>query len=360
MTESKNAVKIGCVLPTSGFESQHAVSQLQAVKLALEENLPKLNLPYEVELVIEDDEVNPDKAIEIARKLVADEDVLAVVGPMNSDTNFAAGPLFNEGGLAHIATAASNPTLTQQAWSTFFRVVINDIYHYRDAARYAVEILGKRRISVVNDGSTFTRPMAEGFRDVAQELGAEIPTFVSVVRGKDDYSEAAQQLAAVESDVIFFVVIEKVAVIIAKQVREAGVTVPFFATDGLKPFPYFATWDYQVDGPYYTNVCADPKIKERAGAMVERYVDRYSEEPTVYMVEAYDAANIILNALKQTGTERPNRAQVLEKIAATKDFEGLSNMISFDKHGDILSPEVGIYKVEDKSLKFIGFTKNLL
>lgn len=360
MSRTNHKVKIGCVLPTSGFESRHAISQLQAVKLAVEEILPALELPFEVELVVEDDEVKPDKAIAIAQKLVADEDVVAVVGPMNSDTNLAAGPVFNEGGLAHMATAASNPTLTQRGWRTFFRVVTSDIPHYRDAARFAVQKLGARRISVVNDGSNFTRPMAEGFRDVALELGAEIPVFVGVQRGKDDYSDAVQQLAAVETDLIFFVVIEKVAVIIARQLREASVMTTFFATDGLKPFPYFATWDYDVEGPYYTNVCADPKVKKKAGEMVERYVKRYGEEPTVYMVEAYDAAQIALASLKNTRSDRPTRAQVLEQIAATRDFPGLSGTLTFDQNGDILNPEIGIYKVEGRELKFLGFTKDLL
>lgn len=360
MSKPNHKVKIGCVLPTSGFESRHAITQLQAVKLAMEETLPELELPFEVELVTEDDEVKPDKAIAIARKLVADAEVVAVVGPMNSDTNLAAGPIFQEGGLAHIATAASNPTLSQRGWRTFFRVVTGDIPHYRDAARFAVQKLGARRISVVNDGSNFTRPMAEGFRDVALELGAEIPVFVGVQRGQDDYSEAVQQLAPVKSDLVFFVVIEKVAVIIARQLREAGVMTPFFATDGLKPFPYFATWDYDVDGPYYTNVCTDPKVKEKAGEMVERYTKRYGEEPTIYTAEAYDAAKIVLTALKNTKSDHPTRVQVLEQIAATQNFPGLSGTLTFDQNGDILNPEIGIYKVEGRQLKFLGFTKDLL
>lgn len=360
MSESQKKVKIGCILPTSGFESRHAVSQLLAVQLAFEETLPRLNLPYKVELVVEDDEVKPDKAAAIARKLVADEDVVAVVGPMNTDSNLAAVPIFHEGGLANIATAASNPTLTQRGWHTFFRVVASDTHHYRDAAKFAVQTLGARRISVVNDGSNFTRPMAEGFRDAAVKLGAEIPAFVGVQRGKDDYSDAVKVLAGVETDLIFFVVIELVAVIIARQLRETGVMTTFFATDGLKPFPYFATWDYDVEGPYYTNVCADPKVKKKAGEMVTRYIKRYGEEPTVYMVEAYDAANIILSALKNTEAATPSRAQVLAQIAATQNFSGLSGTITFDPHGDIVNPEIGIYKVEAKELKFLGFTKDLM
>jgi branched-chain amino acid transport system substrate-binding protein len=360
MSENKKAVKIGCILPLGGFESTHARSQLLAVELAFEEMQQKLNLPYEVELVVRDDEVNTEKAKTFAEEFVAGDDVVAVVGPMNSDTNLAAGAIFDHGGLVHIATAASNPTLTQRGWRTFFRVVCSDIHHYRDAAYFAVQHLGARRIAVVNDGSTFTRPMAEGFRDVAVELGAEIPAFVNVQRGKDDYSDAVEALTGLDYDMIFFVVIEDVARILAPQLREAGVTVPFFATDGLKPLPYFATPDYDVDGPYYTNVCADPAVREEAGAMVRRYVKRFGETPTVYMAEAYDAASILLHALASLGDETPTRVAVLEAVARTTAFPGTSGNITFDENGDISEPAIGIYKYEDGDLTFLGFTKDLL
>jgi branched-chain amino acid transport system substrate-binding protein len=354
-------IKIGCVLPLSGPESRHARAQLLAVKLAFEEIEPQLDLPFGVELVIGDDEFDSEVAADIARAWASDENMLGVVGPMNSKTSLTVAPIFSEAGLVHIATAASNPTLTRRGWETFFRVVVNDVHHYRAAARFAVEGLKASRISVVYAaGGTFSGPMAEGFRDVALDLGAEIPAFMDVPGGQEDYRETADHLARSESDLIFFVLGEDTAPILANQLREAGVAAPFFATDGLKPFPYFATPDYDVEGPYYTNVCADPRVKREAGEMVSRYVERYGEEPTVYMAEAYDAAAILLSALKMTASNHPDRQEVLEAVAATRDFEGTSGKITFDQHGDILDPEIGIYKVESRELRFLGYTKDVL
>jgi branched-chain amino acid transport system substrate-binding protein len=100
--------------------------------------------------------------------------------------------------------------------------------------------------------------------------------------------------------------------------------------------------------------------KEKAGEMVERYIRRFGEEPTVYMAEAYDAARIILSALKDTGCSCPGREEVLRQVAATQGFPGVSGTIAFDEHGDFLEPEIGIYKVEGRELKFLGFTKDIL
>lgn len=361
MTWDARAYKIGCMLPTSGYESRHGRTQWLAVQLALDESRAALRLPFDVEPAFDDDVGDPARAVSIARGFAADPAVLGVVGPMNSDTNVVTGSIFEEAGLAHIATAASNPGLSQRGWRTFFRVVPSDIHQYRDAARYAVQVLGSRRIAVVNDGTSFGRPMAEGFRDVATQLGAEISAFVTVATDREDYGDAVRELARVAPppDLIFFVVIEPVAARLAVPLRQAGVMAPFAATDGLKPMPYFATPDYNVDGPYYTNVCADHRVKEPAGAMVRRYVARFGEEPTVYVAEAYDAAAILMHALKRVGP-RPTRQDVLRAVAATRDFPGASGTISFDASGDILRPEIGIYKFDGTQVRFLGFTRNIL
>lgn len=361
MNVSKKKTKIGCLLPLTGPESRHARAQMLASQLALEEMTPNLDLPCDVELVIEDEAFDPQKAADIAQKFAADEDILAVIGPMNSKTNLAAAPIFHQAGLAHIATAASNPDLSRHGWQTFFRVVVNDIHQYSDAARYAVRILKANHIAVVfSAGGTFSIPMAEGFRRVAQQLGANIPVFLGIDGQNLDYSDAVEELKAVDLDLIFFVVGEDTATAIAGQLRQAGVMTPFFATDGIKPFPYFATPEYSVDGPYYTNVCADPQVRPEAGEMVKRYLARFGEKPTVYMAEAYDAAGIILTALQRLKADQLTRNAVCAEIAATHNYPGVSGALTFDEYGDLVNPAIGIYKVERKELRFLGFTNELL
>ena len=121
-----------------------------------------------------------------------------------------------------------------------------------------------------------------------------------------------------------------------------------------------ATWDYDVDGPYYTVVCADPKLRKSAGELATRYIKQYGEEPTHYMSEGYDACSILLHALKNTGSRHPTREEVRKAVAATHDFPGTSGKVTFDEYGDLLHPEIGIYKVVGRELTFLGFTKDLL
>jgi hypothetical protein len=50
----------------------------------------------------------------------------------------------------------------------------------------------------------------------------------------------------------------------------------------------------------------------------------------------------------------------LEQVRALQDFPGTSGSITFDENGDLLNPAIGIYQVEDRQLRFLGFTKDLL
>jgi branched-chain amino acid transport system substrate-binding protein len=349
------------MLPLSSFEANHAHTQLLAARLALEE-AEQAGLPFTTTLEVRDDAYDKEKAARIAEEFVADPSIVSVVGPMNSDMSLASGPIFHEAGLAHIATASSNATLTRRGWKTFFRMVPSDDLHIRDAAAFAVRRLGARRIAIVQDGSNWSRPVGDSFKEEVEALGAVVPAYVPVQRKRREYGDAVRALAAANADLLFFAVIEEVAVIIARELREAGVRAPFFAPNGLKPPPYFATPDYDVDGPYYTNVTADHRVLPRAGEMVKRYVARFQEQPTVYVAEAYDATGILLRAIRAAGasqTHRPSRDEVLRAVAGIRGYEGTSGTISFDANGEIENRGIGIYKYEAGQLRFLGFTTEL-
>ncbi|MBM3449951.1 MAG: hypothetical protein FJX78_03040 [Armatimonadetes bacterium] len=178
-------------------------------------------------------------------------------------------------------------------------------------------------------------------------------------RANGDYSDLAAEFAATKPDLFFLAEHETVANRLAVAMRNAGVMVPFFGPNVLKPFPHLATFDFSVEGPYYTNVIGDAGVKPAIAAMADRYQDKFREAPTLYAAEAYDAAGVILDALRRAS---PNLAReaTLRAIAATRDYSGITGPVTFDAHGDALVREIGIYKVENKERTFLGFVNDLL
>ena len=357
---TKPVVKIGCsaVLSREEDEAIHGHHISQAVALAVEQANQSGDLPFLVEMVLGDDKAEEEAAINVAEEFSSDPLVLGVVGTMNSHTSLATAPLYHAASLTQIAPAASNPILTQQGHRTFFRVNPHDMCQGQEGARYAVGVLGSKKVGIVHDGGTFGEPLARIFGETVVELGSRIVCHLQIQPGKSDYREAVDELSASQPDLIFFGLIEAEGRIVAAQLREAGVRVPFFGTDGLKPSLFLATPAYDVEGPYHTSACTDVFNQASAQSFAEAYRNRYGELYSIYTAEAYDAANILIEACTRASTLE--RAAVLAEVANTNNFSGASGSITFDQNGDRLNPRIGIYKVVNQTSKFLGFTEELL
>ena len=356
----KPVVKIGCsaVLSEEADEAIHGLHISQAVALAVEQANNRGDLPFVVELLLGDDKAQPEAAIAVAQRFIADPQVLGVVGTMNSHTSLATAPLYHQANLAQISPAASNPTLTQHGYATFFRVVPHDSVQGQEAAKYAIQILGAQRIGVIHDSTAFGEPLAQVFKQTCEVLGTRPILYLSIQRGQIDFTKTAAEVAATEPDLIFFGVIEAEGRHLAAQLRQAGVRAIFFGTDGLKPSLFLTTPAYEVAGPYHTSASTDIRVKPAAAMFAQAYLARYGELYSIYTAEAYDAANILIAACARVATL--DRPAVLAEVARTRNFPGASGPITFDEHGDRMNPEIGIYRVTDQVPVFLGTTNELL
>lgn len=357
---TKPIVKIGCsaVLSREEDEAVHGHHISQAVALAVEQANERGNLPFLVEMVLGDDKAQVDAAVMVAKEFTSNSEVLGVVGTMNSHTSLATAPLYHAASLTQIAPAASNPTLSQQGYHTFFRVNPHDLCQGQEGAKYAVQVLGVKKVAIVHDGGNFGKPLAHIFGETAEQLGAQVVCHLQIEPGKANYYDAVAEVADSQPELVFFGLIEAEGRIVAAQLRQANVLAPFFGTDGLKPSLYLATPDYDVEGPYHTSACTDVFNLASAQTFAEAYRARYGELYSIYTAEAYDAANILIDACARA--TKLERSAVLSEVARTKDFSGASGAITFDHYGDRLNPRISIYKVVNQAPKLLGFTDELL
>jgi len=353
-------VKLGHSVPLSGEERTHGRAADRAVRLAVEQANAAGDLSFTIELVSLDDECTREAGEAVARKLCKDAGVFGVVGPFNSTPTQAAGPVYDDAGLAHICPAASNPDLSRQGWSTFFRVVASDEVQGWEAAKCALEIVGARRIAFLHDKSAFGQPLGEIVADEAEKQGADIVLFEGIDRGQRRFPQTVHRVREAEPDLIYFGLIEAEGSAMAKHLREAGVTAPYLGADGLKPSRYLETPEWDVVGPYYTSACTDVTRRPSAARFREAYGDRFPDfaDYTVYTVEAYDAARILIDALRRVGMEE--REAIRHEISQTAGFAGASGPITFTERGNRVDPVIDFYVVREGNLTFLGTTSELL
>ncbi len=356
----KPIVRIGCstVLSEEEDEKVHGRHIGQAVALAVEQANQRADLPFAVELALGDDKAQAKAAVAVAEKFIADPQILGVVGTMNSHTSLAAAPLYHQAGLVQIAPAASNPSLTRQGFSTFFRVIPHDLIQGQAAAAYSIKNLGKRRLAVIYETTPFGEPLAQIFSQTCTALGCAPLLSRPVQRGQTDFSSLAAEVATLQPDLIFMGVIEAEGRLLAAQLRQAGVRSIFFGTDGLKPSLYLTTPGYEVEGPYHTSSATDVFVNPTAAAFAQAYQARYGQLYSIYTAEAYDAANLIIAACARAA--RLERPAVRAEVARTRDFSGASGSITFDEHGERVNAQVGIYRVVNHKPVFLGMAGQLV
>jgi len=356
----KKTVKIGHSVPLSGEEGVHGRAASHAVELAVAQANARSDLPFEIELVVLDDECSVEAGEAAARQFSEDPDIMGVVGPFNSTPAQAAAPVFYAARLAHICPAASNPDLTCRGWDTFFRVVASDEVQGREAARCAAHVVEARRLAVLHDKSAFGQPLAEILADEARRQGAEIVLFEGINRGQRRFPETVKRVREAAPDLVYFGLIEAEGSAMARELRAGGVAAPYLGADGLKPSRYLETPEAEAAGPYYTSACADVKRRPSAADFRRAYAQRFPKfaDYTIYTVEAYDAANVLIEAIRRAGAA--GREAARREVAATADFAGASGPITFSPQGDRLDPTIDFYVVEGGELRFLGTTRELI
>jgi branched-chain amino acid transport system substrate-binding protein len=239
-------------------------------------------------------------------------------------------------------------------------VVASDEVQGREAAKCAVHAVGARRIAVLHDKSAFGQPLAEIFAAEAQNQGAEIVLFEGIDRGQTRFPDTVSRVRDAGPDLIYFGLIEAEGSAMARELRAGGVMAPYLGADGLKPSRYLETPEAEAPGPYYTSSCADVRRRPTAADFCRAYAERFPEfaNYTIYTAEAYDAANILIEALRRAS--RADREAVREQVAQIKDYAGASGPITFSATGDRLDPVIDFYVVKQGELTFLGATSDLI
>ena len=338
---------LGASLALTGPETVYA----NQLRCALELGLEDAGNPS-VSLHIEDDASEKEVALVAAERLAANPAVLAVVGPMNSWTAEVQAPIFARAGLAQLTPSASKPDLSQRGWESFFRMCANDLEQGKVLARLAANVLCSRSVGIIHDGTSFGQPLGAVFAQESEQLGMEVSCCLGITFGEQSsFISAARVVARHQPDVVLVVGLEDPCQAVALAMRDEGVNSVFLGTDAVKPTQVLVTPGFE--GPYLTN--AGTHATDQVPEFHHRFESRFGPHHSIYTVEAYDAARILVDVVNDVGPERAGVIQALRSL----HFEGMSGSISFEDNGERRNPVIGIYRY-DKGLHYLGTAHQVL
>ncbi|QKT07116.1 branched-chain amino acid ABC transporter substrate-binding protein [Gordonia sp. X0973] len=273
-----------------------------------------------------------------ARKLVADKDVIGVVGPLTSADALAAVPILNEAGIPVLSPSATAPTLTDRHWKSFFRGVNNDDVQGEAIAGYLTGTAGWKKACVIADETDGGAGLA---RAVTQGLGpvADASCSSSLRRGATDFGPKLDSITKAGADGVFFAGSAADAGPFAAALRRAAPAVRIAAGSEANNARFVDLAGDAASGANLSCSCAPD-----ADPFTAAYTAKFGAPPARYSLEAYDLATILIRGI---AAKKQNREQ-LRGYVATYSGNGLSRRYQWAPTGDLIGNSVWLYRVVEK------------
>ncbi len=337
--QPENVIRIGAAGPMTGDQSKMGIDLRNATAMAVAEwNERGGVLGKKIELLPGDDQADPKQAVSIANKFI-NQQVAAVVGHWNSSCSIPASEYYDHANVIMISPATTNPKFTQQGFKRVFRVCGTDDQQGRIAADFVTGNIKPKRVAVLHDKTAYGQGLADYFK---KSLGAsvEVVYYDGIIQRDPDYKAVLTAIKEKHPDVYFFGGIYPEAGRLVRQAKEIGLAAPMITGDGVYDPTFIQIAGSAADGTYVT-FGKDPGGLTTAQQFLDKYRTAYGA-PGPYSIYAYDAANIILTAIKETGTT--DGAKVAEYISRTT-FPGAFGDIAFDKNGDVVKAPYVVWQV---------------
>jgi branched-chain amino acid transport system substrate-binding protein len=346
----KGSIKIAVQAPLSGEQAALGEHIKLGAQLAVEEaNKAFKALGYDLILVPYDDQAKPEVGVANARNIVADSDVLVLVGHFNSGVALPASEVYKDAMLAMISPANTATEITDRGYANVNRVCGRDDVQGPVGARFAAQDLKLKSVYIIHDKTLYGQGVAENFRSEARKLGLNVLGFEGTEE-RANFSPMIIPLKARNPGLVYFGGIYHQGGLLLKQLREKGVKASFMGPDGLDSAEMVKIAGSTAIGSYYTSVAGPPSAYPETAAFAKTFKQRYGKDVESFGMYGYDAALVGIRAMEQwikaNGGKKPSRAEVSGAVRKLKDFKGVTGSIEFDNKGDPVKAKYFVLQFE--------------
>ena len=344
---SNHPVRIGFLSSLSGRTADIGIAGRDGVQLAVAQCNAKGGIHGQtVELIIKDAEAHAETAVKAVEELI-ERDVAAIVGPMSSVIAKAIVPLLNAFQVVAVGGTVTTPELSGLD-DYFFRVCFTAREQATRSARYQIDSKTMRRIAVAYDGSnrTFCVNWLESFKKPFTTDGGEILAEIDFqTEDGRSFSKIAHGLLAVEPDGILIIANPMDSALLCQQIRKSNSSVNITLSNWAATQRFLEMGGNAVEGVTLPIAFDWNSPSPPYQAFRKIYLERFKREPDFPGFYAYNAAQVVLTALKAQTS-----GQLLkDTILSIGEFDGLQGKISFDAYGDVKPLNISIRIIRNQT-----------
>jgi branched-chain amino acid transport system substrate-binding protein len=352
---AQDVIKIGLLAPLTGSAAADGLSVQNSVKLAVEKvNAEGGVLGKKVELVTYDDRADGKEAVALARKLIEQDKVVAVVGGSYSTPSRAMAPIFQEEKIPAVYAYAVHPDVTK-AGNFNFRNGFLGMVEGKAAAYTAVKLLKAKRVALLISDNDFGRTLAEGFKMYIAKYAKGAATITSVQAypmQEKDFKAYLSKIKDENVDAIFSSGYYFQTGPVVKQAREMGIKAYIIGEEGADSPKFLEIAGKSAEGfIIVTNLNRDDK-RAHVQNFLKTFETKYKIQPDMVGASAYDAFMIIIDGIKRAKSVKG--PDIRGAIATLKDYDGLTGQIKrFTPEGEVVK-DVQVQTVKNGRFRFFN------
>lgn len=347
----------------SGPDATLGEDSKRGVEIAIDDRGGKL-LGRDIRLTAEDAGCNAEGGTAAATKLSVDTTIVALIGSSCSSEAAAGVPILTNAGMVTVSPSNTRPAFTDPAqrgpggalekdFAGYLRTAHSDAIQGAVAAQFAYNELGLRKAATIHDGSPYAEALQGVFADTFRELGGTITSQEAISPTDTDMRAVLTKIAADGPEMIYYPIFIAAGGQITAQAKEvAGLeNAVLMGADGMFSPEFVTAAGPAAEGVYLSS----PDFTAFTGKydeFLEKHRAKYGSEPlSIFHAHAYDAANIIFNAIEKVAVEGPDgtlyigRQALRDALFATSNYDGLIGTLSCNQYGDCSAPVIAVYQV---------------
>ncbi len=289
----------------------------------------------------------------VARKLAAHPDVVAVLGHRYSGVAVPVSIIYENNGIVFISTGATDPNFTQYGGAYTFRNMLSDSDTGKETARMSYQ-RGYTKMAVFYERETAGQRLADIFSEEADRLGIDIVAVRSYFKWQTDFKNMASELARnYQFDAVFVAGLLPFAGELIKQARMMGISVPFIGSHSLDSPELFTVAGKSAEHVIVPSVFNPDMPSKSTRDFVKKFRAKFGVMPDTWAAQGYDAVQLLAYAVEKSGSAVPiamgSALRFLEK------WKGATGSYSFKMNGDISGKEIFFKELRNGKFEMLDY-----
>ncbi len=333
VSSAADEIIIGNASSLTGTAAQYGISTYEGLEVAMEEiNAAGGVLGKKIQILKGDDSGDPRQAVNVVQKFITKDKVLVVIGAELTGTTRVTAPISNGAQMVQFTASATGAGITDNL-PYVFRNALPEAY----AIPFVVDAAKKKFkngsvVMITSYNLDYSVDLTKIYEKALSSSGIKIQDKISYAEGDIDFSAQVSKLKALKPEVVVMTGYYQESAQLMIEMRKQGIQCPILGSNGFNDPKILDLAGKAMEGSVWASGFfpdnPDPKVRK----FVAKVQEKYKKKPNQFHAQAYDALQIIAEAIKRAGVTEStpeNRTKIRDAMYKITNFPGVSGTHTF-------------------------------